>query len=84
MLCVLAQNADYYSQIDLDDLHETDSSQGIALNLPNAQRFMDALGAETSDSGTDRHKSRLDNDAMDIDVSLPSWLVEVWMLTKVK
>lgn len=39
-----SQASGYYSQIDLDDLHAPDPTDGIALNLQNAKGFMDGLG----------------------------------------
>lgn len=64
LLIKLLQHSDYYSQIDLEDLHLNDSSSGIALNLPNAQRFIDGLGGDTVGKASGKAK-----DAMDIDVS---------------
>ena len=46
----VVQRSSYYEQIDLEDLHKQDSSQGIALNLQNTRGPLDGVGDVNRDT----------------------------------
>jgi len=56
----VVQRSSYYEQIDLEDLHKPDSSQGIALNLQNTRVLLDGVG----------DASNMNRDNMNLGVSL--------------
>ena len=49
----ILQHSGYYEQIDLEDLHKPDSSQGIALNLQNIRGFLDGVGDPSNEKDRD-------------------------------
>ncbi|KAF8304970.1 hypothetical protein DL93DRAFT_2089951, partial [Clavulina sp. PMI_390] len=66
----VSSNLEYNQQIDIDDLHAPDASEGIALNLANAQSFIRG-GSETPSA---KAKDGV-GDAMDIDGSVDETLM---------
>jgi len=45
----VAEGPDHYSQIDLEDLHDNETSAGIVLNMQDRERYFHARSSDTSD-----------------------------------
>jgi len=44
------QTQGYYSQIELDDLQDTQASEGIALDMKNSQRYFESRAINAEDT----------------------------------
>ncbi|OCH95142.1 hypothetical protein OBBRIDRAFT_823077 [Obba rivulosa] len=69
----VAEGPDHYSQIDLEDLHDNQSTTGIILNMQDRERYFDGRSADPLGSQAASEKFDFRSTLQEVKISLQDW-----------